>query len=304
MIYANHMVYAEWKESRKERVDTFLSLFEEAMSKNRIGLEFLSGIIEENPDRVRVGHENLIIIGELASYCIPVEELVGNFTNPYTFRGSGMPTVEVHPKGKWIREHRNACIQSQSDQEKPATDSLASLVLALLDDHKLFLQEGQRPFRQSLIELYGYIESPISWSLFQYCEGLGGYFDPSKGEIEVPGTHGFIWYVNTCDPEVRDFTISSSYRGGPRRIHAEDSRDHHLFSGIDPNELITHLSRAPGCMAQIDNWDRLLGSKKFAVSVASHFSPLRKMIGDPESVAFLQKQYSDWKEDDSTEVEG
>ena len=107
------MGYDEWKASRKERVDTFLWLFEEAMRKNRVGLEFLSGIIEENPDRVRVGHENLIIIGDLASYCLPLTELVGIFTNPYTIRGYGMPSVEIHPKWKWIHNHKSASYRAR-----------------------------------------------------------------------------------------------------------------------------------------------------------------------------------------------
>ena len=298
------MGYDEWKASRKERVDTFLCLFEEAMQKNRVGLKFLSGIIEENPDRVRIGHENLIIIGDLASYCLPLKELVGIFTNPYTIHGYGMPRVEIHPKWKWIRNHKNACIQSQSDQEKPATDSLASLVLALLDDKTLFLQEDQNPFRKSLIELYGFVPSPISESISEYCRGLGATFDLGAAEIEIPGTHGFVWYVGTCDPEVRSFTISSSYRGGPRRIHAEDTWDHNLFSSSDPEDLIEHLSLAPGSMIQTENWSRFLQSKRFAVSVASHFSPLSKLIGDPEFLVHLQDNYSDWEDDDSTEVEG
>ena len=39
------MTYAEWKALRSQRSQDFLSLFDEALEKNRVGLGFLKGIM-------------------------------------------------------------------------------------------------------------------------------------------------------------------------------------------------------------------------------------------------------------------
>ncbi len=273
----------EWKEGRAERMDTFVRMIESSLEKNRVGLEFLSGIMRENPERVRIGRENILIMGNLASYCIPLEELVDIFNNPFTTSGHGMPSVEVHPKWKWLRNHTNACIQSHPDREKPAMDSLAALILSLLDDRNLYMQETQEPFRGALLALYGIVESPISDTILEYVKRMPQevIYDRFEGALHIKGTHGFVWHLESCDPEVKSYTISSSFRGGPRRIHTEDTWDE-FASCKDIDWMIRELAKAPNSM--LNNETRLpVRTGNFALSVAKHFAPLRRALSELET---------------------
>lgn len=286
------LTYAEWKALRSQRSQDFLSLFDEALEKNRVGLGFLRGIMEENPDRVRIGHENLLVIGDLASYCVPVSELIGTFTNPYTIVGSGMPQVEIHPKWKWVGNNEYACIQSGADREKPATDSLASLVLALLDDKSLFHDENN--LRTALIRTYGFEISPISEVLSEFIESKGGSLAPNLSQITVEGTHGFVWYLEGGDPEARSFQLSSSYKGGPRRIHSEDVWDDLHNKNIE--DWIELLSSSPASMLDFDDYHTLLMSKSTTMSIAKHFAPLRRALSYTGFLESINDRYN-WTEE-------
>ena len=275
--------FEERKEGRKERIGTFLSLFERAIEKNRVGLGFLSGVIKDNPDRVRIGHENLIILGNLASYCISLEGLIGIFTNPYTIRGSGMPRVEVHPKGRWVRNEQKACIQSNSDLDKPATDSLATLILGLLDDRNLFLEDNQDPLRAALMRTYGLLQSPIADAVNERVKGkYGAAFNADLGEFEIPGTDGFTWHIECGDPETKSYRITSRYRDGPRRTHAEDTWDH-FSSCKDLDWLMGELCTAPRSF--LNGKSAMGGSEKFLGSVSEFFAPLRRSLIEQRDVA-------------------
>mgnify|MGYP000974771015 FL=1 len=102
---------AESKKGRHQRTQNLRDDIAETQRLNLVGLEFLMGIIEDHSDRVYHGvlerpDSNLIVCGELANYCIPLEHIIQAFANPFTnnaFRG--LPPVEVHPLGKWVRRH-------------------------------------------------------------------------------------------------------------------------------------------------------------------------------------------------------
>ena len=93
----------EWTNGRQNRKEEFLGNIEGVLRANLVGLEFLSGVMNEFPNRIRIGRENIIILGELANYCIPIQKLINTFTNPFEYSsGYGLPQVEVHPRHKWI----------------------------------------------------------------------------------------------------------------------------------------------------------------------------------------------------------
>ena len=100
---------AESKKGRPQRTQNLLDDISETQRLNLVGIEFLRGIIEDYPDRVYHGikerpESNLIVRGDLANYCIPLEPILQAFTNPFTAgMGQTMPPVEVHPLGKWVR---------------------------------------------------------------------------------------------------------------------------------------------------------------------------------------------------------
>ena len=252
---------------------------------NLVGLEFLKGIIEDYPDRVYHGvnerpESNLIIRGDLANYCIPLEPILLAFTNPFTVgMGQPMPPVEVHPLGKWVRRHVPACIQPRGDHSDiPGTDSLAILVAALISDRDLFVDPNQRPFRKALINTYGMIQSPISelYSAFIGKE-YGAIIDYAAGEISVKGTHGFTWHLGGIkNPEVSSFSLSSSIRGGPQRRHTEDTF-HCMGNCKDLSYLLPTLAKAPRIFLEEDD-DDLAESGEILSSIAEHWAPLRRAI--------------------------
>ena len=160
---------AEKNSERQQRLQTLLGEIKETQRLNLVGLEFLKGIIEDNSDRVYHGvvdrpNSNLIVKGEFANYCIPLEHIIQAFANPFVEQAysNGLPPVEVHPQGKWVRQHKTACIQPLGHSEIPGTDSLAILIVGLLSDRDLFMDPKQSSYRNAMLSTYGAIKRPIS----------------------------------------------------------------------------------------------------------------------------------------------
>tara|TARA_B100000427_G_scaffold84483_1_gene69114 strand:- start:866 stop:1756 length:891 start_codon:yes stop_codon:yes gene_type:complete len=268
---------------RQQKLKVLLDDIKETQRLNLVGLEFLEGIINDNSGRVYHGvmdrpHSNIIVRGELANYCIPLESIITAFANPFVEDAfQGLPGVEVHPLGKWVRQHQTACIQPKGHAELPGTDSLAILIVGLLSDSDLFMDPDQSSFRNSLLRTYGAIKSPISDLYSSYLLGqFGATIDYNSGEISVQGTHGFTWHLGGLhDPDVRSYSISSSIREA-RRTHAEDSW-HCMNNCNSLRYLLPTLTRAPRIFLE-DEDDDLGHSEQIVKSVAKHWVPLRRAI--------------------------
>ena len=129
-----------WKEGRIERANGLIGCFEESLDSNRNALSLLKGVLEENSESIRVARNNIVILGDLASYCIPIRNLLIPFHNVYSESShSGFRTVEIHPKDHWIEKHQSACIQVRSDPQIPSIDTLVGLLLGLMNDRVTFL---------------------------------------------------------------------------------------------------------------------------------------------------------------------
>jgi hypothetical protein len=281
-----------WSDGRAERLADLVSQFKETMNRNEVGLTFLAEVISDNHERVRMGHENIIVLGELGSYAIPVRDLLDTMTNPFNnHRCPGMPTIEVHPKGKWVRNNSTACVQSQVEVDSgiPATDVIASIILGLLSDRLLFIDPSQESFRNALRITYGLSESPITEGLITYFEAFGATLDTEAGEIRVKGTHGFTWHLGFDDPEVRSFSVSSSIRGGLPRLHMDDTYDW-MADCRGVRRLAIQLATFPrGLMMEhadeveqqfeldypeISIYNEFSALPGFVTSVSEHFAPL------------------------------
>ncbi len=284
---------SEWMDGRHERLEDFVNRYRQCLAKNEVGLKFLYDVIAENHERARIGQRNIIVLGNLASYAIPVEELLERISNPFSVAAVGMPMVEVHTKGVWNSNHQSACIQSLAPTDVPASDVVASLILGLLSDEQLFSDLTQSSFRDSLYRIYGFSESPISGAVASMVRESGGELDLINSEITVKGTHGFTWHLGFSDPEVSSFSVSSSIRGGPKRMHMEDTF-RWISNCKDVPRLIAELSLYPRgllsehqqetieTLAHADTSDgaflfystEFLEVKPFMWSVARYFSPL------------------------------
>ena len=279
---------AEQKNGRHQRMQNLMDDLAETQRLNLVGLEFLMGIIEDHSDRVHHGvverpDSNLIIYGDLANYCIPLEHIIQAFANPFTTGASvGLPSVEVHPLGKWVRGHASACIQPNGHSDIPGTDSLGILVAALISDRDLFADPSQDPFRRALMQTYGMIQSPVSDLFADFLEKqYGATIDYDTGEISIKGTHGFTWHLGAInDPEVSSYTLSSSVRGGPQRKHTEDTM-YCMYNCKELHYLLPALSNAPRILLEQED-DDLAESIEIMSSVAKHWAPLRRAIESGE----------------------
>ena len=285
---------------RHERTQIFFDDIAETQRVNTVGVEFLKGIMEDHPDRVYHGVKGrpdsyIIVRGELANYCIPTEPLLQALANPFLLRPSGLPPVEVHPLGKWVKHNADACIQCNGHSDIPGTDSIGILVLSLLSDCELFVDPGQEPFRRALMRTYGMIQSPISNLLHTYFnKHYGATLDCDRGEISIKGTHGFTWHLGGMnDPDVQSFSLSSSVRGGPRREHTVDT--YFCMGQCDELDyLLPALSKSPRMMLYDDEADYDLSeSKQILISVAEYFAPLRRAIESGE-----RDLIEDWSDDE------
>ena len=273
---------AEQNSERQQKFEKLLEDITESQRVNLVGLEFLKGIIEDNSDRVYHGladrpDSNLIVRGELANYCIPLERIIQSFANPFVDSFAGLPTVEVHPLGKWRRHHASACIQPHEHSEIPGTDSLAILIVGLLSDRDLFTNPKQPSFRNALLSTYGAIKSPVSEIYSDYLhDQFGATIDYDTGEFSIKGTHGFTWHLGGLhDPDVRSYSLSSSVRGA-RRIHTEDTW-HCISDCRSLKYLLPTLAKAPRIFLEGED-DDLGHAKEILESVAEHWAPLRSAI--------------------------
>jgi len=290
---------AESKNGRHQRTQKLLDDIAETQRLNLVGIEFLRGIIEDHPDQVHHGvlerpESNLIVYGDLANYCIPLERIIQAFANPFTTDARvGLPPVEVHPLGKWVRNHAPACIQPNGHSDIPGTDSLGILVAALISDRDLFAAPSQGPFRDALMRTYGMVQSPVSDLYADLLEKqFGAAIDYDAGEISIKGTHGFTWHLGGLkDPEVISYSLSSSVRGGPQRRHTEDTM-YCMHMCKELRYLLPALSNAPQIFLEQED-DDLAESKEIISSVAEYFAPLRRAIESGE-----RDLTEDWSDDE------
>ena len=283
-----------WKEGRIERANGLISCFEESLDSNRNALSLLKGVLEENSESIRVARNNIVILGDLASYCIPIRNLLIPFHNVYSESShSGFRTVEIHPKDHWIEKHQSACIQVRSDPQIPSIDTLVGLLLGLMNDRVTFLAPDMQPLRTALMGLYGFDKSPISEVLEEFLANAYTSFEKSGGRINVSGTDGWKWHIEYSDPEVNGFAISSSIKGGPERLIVENTfYDSFWWGGLE--YILERVTRWPRAIKSGKDADVLSNSKGFE----------RMCKTDKVFARLLQKSKQSKDNDDNSKILG
>ena len=286
-----------WKGSRTERADAVIQCFEDSIESNKSAIGLLRSVIEENPDTVRIGRNYLIILGDLASYSILLSDLLVSFHNVYSSRShSGFRAIEVHPKERWVRDHKSACIQVNSEPTIPSLDTLTGLILGLVNDKITFSQDDMGPLRSALIETYGLGKSPISGVLSEYISSLLPIISYSDSSVTVKGTNGWKWHVVFSDPEVSGFELSSSINGGAKRLIVEDTSDDGHYWG-DFESVLNKLQGWPRDIANGKQCDVLYESDGFAkLCITSPvFSKLAKKAAEADTDAAEYERDSIWR---------
>ena len=283
----------EWIAQAGERTEGFLIGLRDTSSLHLTAIDCLEGLFERNPDRLRIGHRNIIIIGHLALYAIPVKPIMAAFLNPWANR-SDLPRIEIHPLAGWVRHHSSACIQPPGASDEPGPDTIVAICEALLADRSLFMMEAMTTFRNALFRTYGYGISPITDVLTSFFEQRGAQIDLASGEIVVPGSYSWKWHLQFGDPDVSGFTLHSSIRDGPKRMHIIDTGEIPEFS-MSPmdciNGILYHLRRAPRSLLNPnDDYHDLRNNHEFRVAVARVWDPLRRRMEEQEAAEQAEQE--------------
>ena len=281
-----------WKGSRNERVDAVIQCFEDSIDSNKAAISLLKSVIEENPDTVTIGRNYLIILGDLASYCILLSDLLIPFHNVYSSRShSGFRAIEVHPKDRWVRNHHTACIQVDSENTIPSLDTLTGLILGLVNDKTTFSQDNMEPLRSALIATYGLCKSPISDVLFEYICSKFPITNYTDSSVTVKGTNGWKWHVGFGDPEITGFELSSSINGGTKRHIVENTHNDNLWWG-DFETIIGKLQDWPRDIASGVDCDVIYRSNGFAelCKTSPVFSNLAKKAAKSKAAEDYEKE--------------
>ena len=269
----------KWSEGRHSRVDSFVGMYQDSINAQLKALELLKKILHDNHEHIRIGRKMLIIRGKLASYCISVKVLLERFNNVYSNKSrSGLPRIEIHPRDRWIHGPNKACVQVDSPMHIPSIDTLIGFVMGLMNDNVVFGEEEIPQLRNGLIETYRYGPSPISEVLSDYlATNYGAVNDIENGEIRVKGTDGWTWHLEYNDPEISEFSLYSSVRGGNKRLHVEDTR--RLWWGHKGRieDILDIFSTAPKSFMD-DKKSELGRSEELCISVAERWAPLRRAI--------------------------
>ena len=282
----------EWMSQASDRTDAFITGLQETSNLHVMAINCLEGVFERNPNRLRIGHRNIIIIGDLALYAIPIKPLMAAFLNPWANR-SDLPRVEVHPLSGWVRRHASACIQPPGASEEPGPDTIAAICEALLADSSLFLMEPMTTFRDALFRTYGHSISPITGVFTEFLKERGADLDLESSEIVVPGSYSWKWHLQFGDPDVSGFTLHSSIRDGPRRMHIlnTDELSEFILGPMDCiGSAVGQLRGAPRSLLDPkDQYGEICNSHQFRTAVARVWEPLRRRLPEPDPPDAIKK---------------
>ena len=265
-----------WNDGREKRASAFIDLCRTTVEKSFRSIEMLEGVLADSPEKVRVGKNHIIVLGNIASYCLPLESIVDLFARPFKAAGQGIPSVEVHPKDRWVRRPSTACIQSRTDREATGLDDITALVLGLTNDDQLVQQAEHTPLRTALVHTYGFIQSPLTPHLDEYLANqYGAEHDIEAGLYTVPGTDGWMWQIEYRNPEMKGFRICARIKGGPvREIHADFGRRTSWYESID--KVMDLCSTSPRGM--LDDSRHAPWVMELVWPASTYWKPLRDMI--------------------------
>ena len=262
---------------QSDRLNELNQSLNQVIAANTRAVELLIDIISSNPQRMLMGKENIIIRGDLATYCVPIEPILKRLKSPFSNSETGFDTVEVHPKDHFVRQEARACIQVDAEEHIPSGDVIASYLLGLSNDMATWTKPNMRPLRDALLQTYGLTISPISKPLVEYVlQHHNAIMDVESGYLVMPGTNGFTWRIGFANPLVYGFTIEMKK---PRQMNwqmiSEDTRtlpsSYRFDNLLDSVELITEFPHS-----LIENkWAAFPLMRRI---VAQQYKPLAKKI--------------------------
>ena len=226
------------RQMQSKRLNELKQSLDEIISANGKAIELLIQIISTNPKRMLMGKENIVIRGDLATYCVPIEPILNRMKSPFSNGDTGFDTVEVHPKDHFVSNESRACIQVDAADEIPSGDVIASYLLGLSNDLATWTKPNMSPLRDALLQTYGLTLSPLTEPLVKYLHDThDATMDIKKGYLDLTGTNGFIWRIGFGNPLVYGFSLEMKKpRQKNWQLISEDTR--HLPSSYRFGNLL------------------------------------------------------------------
>lgn len=266
-------------EYQEEKKSVFKNLVNDSFTAMQTSFDYLLKTIESNPDRIIFGVDKIIILGNLATYSIPLEGLIQRMRNPYA-GGTGLNATTATFKGKLDGKEASVCIQPdhQNVANLPGCDVLDSYFLMLLNDNKFIQQERHGPLRHALLNLYGLSASPASAAFKEFLDStMDATYIPEENIVEIKGTNGWKWRMSDGNPLVKGFTIwFKKPRQRAWKKVVQDTVDfEYAYHYDDVFSVLELLSDSPRVLVEDETY---ASDGYFRKMVGPHYSPLEKRL--------------------------
>ena len=265
-------------EYQTKKLEQFQGQINDSFEAMHTSFDYLMKTINRNSDRILFDVENIVVLGNLATYTIPLESILSRLKNPFA-GGSGLQTTKTTRKGEKKGKETSICIQPdyKNVADLPGCDILDSYFLMLLNDDKFIQHPAHGPLRRAMLLLYGLNESPASKAMKTWIESTtAAEFKPEEAAVEIKGTDGWKWRVTDINPLVGGFTIYFKKRNQGKWTKVQDSSDfEYCYHYDDVLSLVELLSDSPRVLVQ----DEMYASDEYFMrQVAKHHAPVAKRL--------------------------
>ena len=266
-------------EYQTKKLEQFQGQINDSFEAMHTSFDYLMKTINKNPDRILFDAENIVILGNLATYTIPLESILSRLKNPFA-GGSGLQTTKTTRKGETKGKETSVCIQPdyKNVADLPGCDILDSYFLMLLNDDKFIQHPAHGPLRRAMLLLYGLNESPASKAMKTWIESTtAAEFKPEEAAVEVKGTDGWKWRVTDTNPLVDGFTIYFKKKNQRKwtKVVQDSSQFEYCYHYDDVLSLVELLSDSPRVLIQ----DEMYASDEYFMrQVAKHHAPVAKRL--------------------------
>ena len=266
-------------EYQEEKKSVFKNLVNDSFTAMQTSFDYLLKTIERNPDRIIFGVDKIIILGNLATYSIPLEGLIQRMRNPYA-GGTGLNATTATFKGKLDGKEASVCIQPdhQNTANLPGCDVLDSYFLMLLNDEKFIQQERHGPLRHALLNLYGLSASPASAAFKEFLDvTMDATYIPGENMVEIKGTNGWKWRMSDGNPLVKGFTIwfKKPRQRAWKKVVQDTVEFEYAYHYDDVFSVLELLSDSPRVLVEDETY---ASDGYFRKMVGPHYSPLEKRL--------------------------
>ena len=266
-------------EYQSKKLKEFQGSIDASFAAMQTSLDYLMKTVNKNPDRIIFDAENIIILGNLATYTIPLGSVLSKLKNPFA-GGSGLNATKTTRKGELKGKEASVCIQPdyKNVTDLPGCDVLDSYFLMLLNDDKFIHQPAHGPLRRAMLQLYGLSVSPASDAMKTWIESTtNASFIAEESAAEIKGTDGWKWRVSDSNPLVHGFTIWFKKKNQRKwtKVVDDSSLFEYSYHYDDVLSILELLSDSPRVLIHDEPY---ASDEYFMSAVAKHHAPVAKRI--------------------------